>query len=150
MERPPMDGPNEPFITEGDEAKWQSMERDAMQCHDGLRFIQYENMRLENKLMQWEDQRSQEAMEARWYQQAAMDVDEEGEPAGPNPPGATTATDASTTEAPSSFGKHMGSHTKQHHGGSQRDLCPPKPRTPQWELHQCQQHLQPVHLSLNQ
>ena len=37
MERPPMDGPNEPFITEGDEAKWQSMERDAMQCHDGLR-----------------------------------------------------------------------------------------------------------------
>ena len=102
MERLPMDGPNEPFITEDDEAKWQSMECDAMQCHDGLRVIQYENMRLENQLMQWEDQRSQEAMEARWYQQAAMDVDEEGEPAGPNQPGATTATDASTTEAPSS------------------------------------------------
>ena len=85
------------------EREWESMERDAMECHDSARSLRHENAMLEIAFMAKEDQLSQEYQESRYYEQFDQEYEATAHPettTADTPVGPTSPSDAAPAEVP--------------------------------------------------
>ena len=85
------------------EREWESMERDAMECHDSVRSLRHENAMLEIAFMAKEDQLSQEYQESKYYEQFDQEYEATWHPettTADTPVGPTSPSDAAPAEVP--------------------------------------------------